>query len=75
MTNLKNKLDVKNIAGSTIGYTLPPGVYDITDIKLIIKSLLPGKVKLYTTIYDIRIKSYLNKNKTIRFAEKSFFKY
>ena len=25
-------LNVKYIAGSTIGYTLPPGVYEITDI-------------------------------------------
>ena len=27
-------LDVKYIAGSTIAYTLPPGVYKISDIKL-----------------------------------------
>ena len=31
----------KNIAGSTRGYTLPPGVYEIIDINLMLKSLFP----------------------------------
>ena len=39
-----NILDVKYRAGSTIGYTLPPGVYKIGDINLMLKSLLPGEV-------------------------------
>ena len=39
-------LDVKYISGSTIGYTIPPGVYEISDINLMLKSLLPGKVKV-----------------------------
>ena len=28
-------LDAKYIDGSTIGYTLPPAIYEITDIELI----------------------------------------
>ena len=68
-------LDVKYISGSTIGYTLSPGVYEISDINLMLKSLLPGKVKVNITIDDIRLKSKLNNNKTIRFTKKSFSSY
>ena len=66
-------LDVKNIAGSTKGYTLPPGIYEINDINLMLKSLLPEEVKVAITIDDIRLKSNLTTSKTIRFTEKSFF--
>ena len=38
-------LDVKNIAGSTNGYTLTHGVNEMTDNILMLKSLLPNKVK------------------------------
>ena len=38
-----------------------------------LKSLLPGKVKVNITIDDIRLKSDSIINKTIRFTEKSFF--
>ena len=65
-------LGVKYKAGSTIGYTLPLGVYEISDNNLILKSLVPGEVKVNLTIDDIRLKSILNNNKTIRFNKKSF---
>ena len=39
-----DNLDVKYFAGSTDGYTLPPGIYGISDINLLLKSLLPNKV-------------------------------
>ena len=29
-------LDIKNFAGSTIGYTLPPGKYENSDLSLMI---------------------------------------
>ena len=38
-------LDVKYIAGSTKGYSLPPGIYKMSDINSMLKSLLPGKFK------------------------------
>ena len=37
-------LDVKHIAGSRKGYTLPPDSYQITDITSMLKSLLPKEV-------------------------------
>ena len=56
-------LDVKFIAGSTIGYTLPPGKNEITDIFLMLKSLVPNKVKAKNTIDNIRLKTNLTTEK------------
>ena len=63
-------MDIKYKAGSTIGFTLPLGVYEISDNNLMLKSLLPGMVKVNLTIDDIRRKSNLN-NKTFMFNKKS----
>ena len=35
-------LDVNSIAGSSTAYTLAPGIYKISDINLMLKSLLPN---------------------------------
>ena len=66
-------LDVKHIAGSTNGYTLPPGVYEITDINLMLKLLTPNKVRVKFTFDDVGLKSNLTTNKTTTFSKKSFF--
>ena len=63
-------LDVKFIAGSTIGYTLLPGVYEISDINLMLKSLFPGKVKINYTIDDIGLRS----NLTTKIKQKGLLK-
>ena len=34
-------LELKNVPTITIGYTLPPGLYEIKDNNLMLKSLLP----------------------------------
>ena len=65
-------LDVEYIAGSTMGYTLPPGIYEITGNYLILKSLFPDEVKVNITIDDISLRSNLTTNKTIRCIEKFF---
>ena len=65
-------LDIKYIPGSTIGYTLPPGLYEISDINLMLKSLVPNGVKVKITNDAIRLRSNLTTNKTIRFTKKSF---
>ena len=59
-------LDVKYIAGSTIGYTLPPGIHEKIDINSLLKSLLSKEVKVNVTIDDFRLKSKLTTKKTIR---------
>ena len=55
-------LDVKYIARSTVGYTLVPGIYEVTDINLMLKSLLPNEVKVKITIEDTRLQSKLTNN-------------
>ena len=66
-------LDMKYIAGSTIGYTLPPSIYEISDLNLTLKSLLPNELEVNNTIDDNRLASNLTTNKTTTFTEKSFF--
>ena len=35
-------LDRNYIAGSTNGYTIPPGIYEISDLNLMLKHLFPN---------------------------------
>ena len=62
-------LDKKYIAGSTIVYTLPPGIYEVN---LLLKSLLLNEVKVIFTTDDIGLKSNLTASKTVKFS-KTFF--
>ena len=66
-------LDVGNIAGSTIGNTMPVGVYEVSDNNLMLKSLLPNEVNVKITIVDVRLKSNLTTKKTNRITKNSFF--
>ena len=56
---------------TTIGYTVPPGVYQISDINSMLKFLLPNVVKVDITIDDFRLKANLTTYKTMRFRKKS----
>ena len=64
---------MKSNDASTTGYRLSPGIYEISDIKLMLKSILPDDVKVDFTIDDIRLRSHLSTNNTIKFTKKSFF--
>ena len=37
---LIDKLDIISIGQKSVGYTLPPGIYEFNDIKLMLKSFL-----------------------------------
>ena len=52
-----------NIDAWSTGYTLPTGRYEVTNNNLLLKSLLPDKVKLNITKNDIRLKSNLTTKK------------
>ena len=65
-------LDTNHIAASFIEYTLPPGIMEITDIDLMLKSLLPIEAKVKTTNDENRLRSTLTTNKTKKFSRKSF---
>ena len=69
---IEKALDVKFIPASSIRYTLFPDVYEISDIKLMLKSLLPDDVKVDSTSDDMRLKASLTTNKTIKFTKRSF---
>ena len=65
--------DIKYTAGSTIGYTLPPGTYEISDLTWMLKFLLPSEVKVKNTIDVIRLRSNITTKKTKKLTRKSFF--
>ena len=64
-------LDMKYFDASSTGYTLLPGLYEISDLNLMLKSLLPNEVKVNITIDDNKIRSNLTTNKTIKFTRKT----
>ena len=67
-----NFLDVKFITGSTVAYKISTALYEISNLYLMLKALLPKVVKVNITIDDIRLKSNLTNSKTIKFIKKSF---
>ena len=72
-TEIVDILDVKKIAGSTIGYTSTPKIHEITDINLMLKSSLPNKVEVIIINDNNKRKSNCTNKKTITFTGKSFF--
>ena len=65
-------LDTKYNDGKSTRYSFPLGTYEVSDINLLLKSLIPNDVKINTTTDDIRLGSNLTTNKTIWFTKKSF---
>ena len=68
-------LDLNYIPTTIKGYTLPPGIYKISDISLMFKSLLSKDVKVKIKIAEVRPETNLTTSKTIRFTKKTFFLY
>ena len=58
-SEIENILDMKYIPTLVSGYTLPLGIYEISDINSMLKSLLPNEVKVNITADDIRLRSNL----------------
>ena len=65
-------LHLKYFTGSTKGYILPPGAYEIIDVNFMVKSFFPKEVKKKITIDSVGLKSNLTTNKTKRFVKKTF---
>ena len=70
---IKDVLDLKYVSTKRIGYSLDPGIYEVSDLNKTLKHILPDNVKVNITIADIRLKSNLRINRTLIFTEKSFF--
>ena len=66
-------LDLNYIPTKRTGYSLNPGIYEVNDLNNTLKHILPDAVKVNITIDDIRLKSNLKTNQTLKFTEKSFF--
>ena len=66
-------LDLKYIATRRTGYSLPPGIYEVSVLNNILKHMLPDNVEVTITIDDIRLKANLKINQTLLFTNKSFF--
>ena len=66
-------LDVKYFAGSIFSNASKPGIYQSSDIILMLKSLLPADAKANFKFDGIRLRWNITTNKAIKFPEKSFF--
>ena len=72
-SEIEHTLDIKHIARATIGYRLPRGLYQTSDLNLILKSDFPNEMTIKITIDDIRLRSNLTTNKTKKFTKNSFW--
>ena len=66
-------LDLKYIPSKRTRYSLNPGIYEVVDLNITLRHILPDNVKVSVTTDDIRSKSNLKINQTSIFLEKSFF--
>ena len=66
-------LNINYFPSERTSYTLPPGIYEISNINKTLAYLLPDIVKVSITIDDIRLRSNLNNIQTLIFTEKTFF--
>ena len=65
-------LDVKYIQSKRTRYSLPPGIYNLTDLDTFLKHILPNNVNVSITIDDIRLQSNLKIIKTLIITKMSF---
>ena len=66
-------LNIKHFPLERTNYTLPLGKYELSDINLMLKFLLPDELSVYVTFDDIRLRSNLNINQTLVFSKKCLF--
>ena len=68
----KDTLDLKIIPTKITGFSLKPGIFEITDINKPIEYNLADNVKVSITVEAIRMKSNSNNIQTSIFTNKSF---
>ena len=69
---IKDITDLKFNPSKKSSYSIPTRLYEIIDIKFMLKNILLKEVKLDITIDKVRLKSNLKINQTLIFAEKIF---
>ena len=68
-----NILGIKNILTKRTGFSLNPGIYEVSDSNNTFLYFLPDNVKVSVTIDDIGVKSILKINQTLIFTENLSF--
>ena len=66
-------LDLKKFPTKKTRYSINPGIYEVIDLNNTLKNILPDNVKVNVTIDDVRLKSNLKVDQTLKFTGKSFF--
>ena len=64
---------MKYIPTKRTGYSLNPGFYEVVDLNITLRHILPDNAKESVTIDDVKSKSNLKINQTLIYTEKSFF--
>ena len=70
---IMNILDIKCFPSEKTRYTLPPGIFEISDINKSLEDLMPENVEVSITTDDIRLKSKLKTDQFSTITNKSFF--
>ena len=68
-----NIIDFKYIPKKRIGYSMKPNIYNVVDLNINLKNILPENVKISVNIDEKKYKSNLKINQTLIFTNKSFF--
>ena len=71
-SEITERLDTKFNATSSTGCSFTPGRFEISDLNLMLKSILPDDVKVIIIIDDIRLRANLSSKKTMKSIENSF---
>ena len=70
---IKNIIDFKYIPTKRIDYSIKPNIYNVIDLNIKLKNILPENVKISVTIDEKKYKSNIKVNQTLIFTNKSFF--
>ena len=66
-------LDLKYIPTKRTGYSIEPNIYNVVDLNITLKNILPNNVKIDINIDERKYKTDLKINQTLIFTNKSFF--
>ena len=65
-------IDLKYIPTKRIGYSLPPGIYEVIELNHTLIYILHYNVKVSVTVDDIGLKTNFKFNQTLNFTNKGF---
>ena len=66
-------LDLKYIPTKRLGYSIEPDIYNVVDLNITLKNILPNNVETNVSIDERKYKTDSKINQTLIFTNKSFF--